>query len=110
MTRLALGLVLALGVCEPAFAHHWYEGDCCDKDDCRPAHLGELRWTPDGWLHVPTNFLVPEDRVRSIPDHAPMEDKLQMHLCPVNYNIYQDGEIEVPKGAPRCVYQGELAG
>ncbi len=108
MTRIMLCLILALSSFQPAFAHHWYDVDCCDKDDCRAARPGELRWTPEGWLHVPTSSLIPEDRVRSIPEHAPAGDKLQMHVCETKYGLFEDGVQIVPKGGLRCLYQGEL--
>ena len=86
---------------------HWYAGWCCNQNDCRPAEPGEIRWTPRGWLHVPSGSIVPEDRVLSIPDHAPEADKTMMHPCLVDHDLYQDGVLVAPKGGLRCLYKGE---
>ena len=59
MTRWAVLLLMALS--QPALAihhkgmpDHWYDGDCCSQHDCRPAKLGEIRFTERGgevgWL------------------------------------------------------------
>ncbi len=86
---------------------HWYEAWCCDLNDCRRAEPGEIRWTPEGWLHVPSGSIVPEDRVLSIPDHAPEADKMMMHPCKADYDIFEDGVLVAPKGGLRCLYKGE---
>jgi hypothetical protein len=46
---------------------HWYDFSCCDLNDCRRAHPGELRWQVDGWYHVPSKTLFPHNYVRAIP-------------------------------------------
>lgn len=89
-------------------ATHWYEGWCCNLMDCRPARPGELRWTPAGWLHVPSGVVVPEDQLRPIPDRAPERDKLMMHVCISEHDLFEDGRMTVPKGGPRCLYKGAL--
>lgn len=29
---------------------HWYDIDCCGLNDCRPFTIGELFWTPEGFV------------------------------------------------------------
>jgi hypothetical protein len=84
---------------------HWYDRDCCNLKDCRPAEPGELKWTPDGWLHVPSNTITLEKFLRPIPDHAPEDDKFKMHVCILEYGDDFEGRF-IQKGAPRCIYKG----
>ena len=77
----AVALLAALCVPERAGAHDWYPVACCDQRDCRPAEPGEMRQTPEGWLHVPTGTLVPHDRYRDSPDG-------RIHVC-----TYPDGSL-----------------
>ena len=44
---VTLGLVL--GSYDAAQGHSWYDTDCCDTRDCRPAEAAEVTVVPDGF-------------------------------------------------------------
>lgn len=77
-----------------AFAHDWYDAECCSGKDCAPARDGDVIRTPNGWLIVPLNITVPYGRARtSADDH--------FHYC-----RYWDGKggFIVPMGQKPCLY------
>lgn len=90
---------------------HWYDLSCCSRKDCRRARPGELSWSPEGWLHHPSGMTFPHKYVRAIPDKAPDEDKLHMHVCIFLYDGYSHAfKGQVKKGSPRCIYQQRAGG
>lgn len=72
MTALRRLLVLAsvAFVVLPASAHSWYDGMCCNENDCRQTTLGEVERHDDGWYIVPTKELIPfgDPRIRQSLD------------------------------------------
>jgi hypothetical protein len=87
--------------------NHWYDYDCCDLRDCRPAEKGELVYTVEGWLHVPSDVTLDYDspRVRTVPSKAPAADRVRHHVC-----LRSRGDDFGEKGTPRCVYIAEPEG
>jgi len=69
MWRLVLMWLLLTGM-------SWYDFDCCNDEDCRPASDGEVVETTDGWLYTPTGRVVKEG------DNAYRDSKdEQFHVC-----------------------------
>jgi hypothetical protein len=56
VVRLLIFLSLLI-LARNAQAHSWYDIDCCDTRDCRPAEAGEVTVVPDGFdVRVGTQF------------------------------------------------------
>jgi hypothetical protein len=92
IVRVVLFLVLCV---TSAYAHEWYDYDCCDKRDCYPlpedAILEEL---PNGaWS---AQWVSPLDGkpVKGVvaPQNVRDSQNRQLHGCQTNY------------GTPRCLY------
>lgn len=61
--------VFSLTVSSVSFAHLWYPPECCDGDDCRMIlEPRDVRVTPEGYLIVEPNELIPFDKARLSPD------------------------------------------
>lgn len=53
------GMMLA-AVLDKAYPHSWYDRDCCDDKDCRPARPDEVVTVPGGFLVTVTMDAVTE--------------------------------------------------
>jgi hypothetical protein len=96
--RVALVLALLVGGAGPAYAHSFFDRWCCSGDDCQPAPLKSVTWTPQGW-HVVTPFFddivpVDDERIR----YVPVGEDQQFYIC------------EYPKKHIRCLYVPEPGG
>jgi hypothetical protein len=97
--RIALVLVILASGALPAQAHSFFDRWCCSGQDCKPAPVGSVKWTPAGW-NVSTPAVqdtVPFDdnRIRYVP---PGEPEQQMYIC------------EYPAHRLRCLYVPESGG
>lgn len=78
-----------------AEAHEWYDFSCCNKTDCRPTTIGEVKRQVDGWLIVPTGELIPfsgDPRLKQSMDPL-------MHRC-----LYMKATQLKRAGDTRCLY------
>ena len=83
----------------PSQAHDWYEWDCCDNDDCRPAKQGEVIEQNGGFSIIPTgeHFKYEHDNVRYMaPDGL-------FHVCQYSTSA-GDYQENVPIWVTRCLY------
>lgn len=53
-----LTLILLLWLALPASAHHWYDSECCNHQDCRPVS-GAVEERPEGYFVAEVGELVP---------------------------------------------------
>lgn len=87
--------VAVVAYCSPATPHEWYDYLCCNKTDCRPTQMGEVRRQDDGWFIVPTGEVIPfsgDSRLKQSQD--PM-----MHRC-----LYKLAVGVHRVGDTRCLY------
>ena len=65
--RVLLVLLLSTSL---TYAHSFYDIECCDDQDCRPAKEGEIKEVNGGYLVVPTNEFFPykHPKVKFSPD------------------------------------------
>lgn len=68
-----------------AFAHSWYDPECCSGEDCRAVHADEVIETETGWKHLPSGIEFRKDQVK------PSKDR-HFHICVSKY------------GTPYCIY------
>lgn len=94
MIRFVLAFIIAavatlLIIAGQAKAHGWYDGECCDEEDCRQTTLGEVELRDNGWFVVPLKVIVPfsDDRIRHSLDPL-------IHICLIPGN----------KPRLRCLY------
>lgn len=97
----ALAFLILMMDARVAFGHEFYDGWCCNENDCAP-YEGVVELRPDGFWLPEFNTLVPyknnpdlaagvEPRIRyDVPSH----DKNQYHLC----------EYPIGSGKVRCFY------
>ena len=73
---------------------HWYDHDCCNTLDCRPAVEGEVKFRDGGVEYVPAKQFMPwgDKKLR------PSQDA-NTHICP--YQMYT-GNGKVLR--TRCIY------
>lgn len=86
MKRVALVVALCCGLAAPAAGHSWYDRDCCDDRDCRPATPQEVKVTPEGFLVTVTLFGKTESKF--FPKNDPkvrMSQDGRFHVCVANY-------------------------
>lgn len=86
MTRLLIALVGILGS-SCAWAHGWYDPDCCSQKDCAPYH-GEVRETPQGYYLPEFNQTIPYQRVRWT---VPADEPEPYHVCVIEGR--ENGEV-----------------
>jgi hypothetical protein len=100
LALLATGLflILILILQNSAAAHSWYDGACCNENDCRQTTFGEVERTEGGWLFVPTGELIPFDDKRIKHSLDPL-----IHVCLRGRNM--NGVQTV-----RCLYIPDIAG
>lgn len=94
--------LLTLMIATPVYAHDWYDGACCNKQDCRQTLKGEVTKQMNGWLVVKTNEVIlfhGDDRLKASKDPL-------MHICSYQYKQYPDKE----KGDTRCLYVAATGG
>lgn len=76
MTRTPIGVSAVAATAAAAFfvmseaarGHDWYPLACCSGIDCGPASVDEVRYTPKGWLVLPTHELIAFDKAQTSPD------------------------------------------
>jgi hypothetical protein len=73
-------------------AHEWHPLSCCSGIDCGPADPGEIRFTPAGWLVVPTSELISFEKAQVSPDG-------RFHRCTM--------KAHDPKSKTRCLFVPE---
>ena len=82
----------------PAQAHSWFEPNCCGGNDCGPAPVGSVKWTPAGWNvstpRVQDTVPFDDNRIRYVPPDEPQ----QFYIC------------EYPAHRLRCLYSPESGG
>lgn len=87
---IALGIILALlAVIGMAFAHSWYDPECCSGSDCYPVPAEDVTETDTGWKHLPTGTEFTRDMVK------PSRDR-RFHVC--------IGNKAFDHGKPYCIY------
>lgn len=93
--KALLALVLMAGT---AHSHEWFDRWCCSGQDCQPAPVKSVTWTPQGWaVSTPRiNQVVPFDDKEHIRYNPPGEP--QFFIC------------EFPKNRLRCLYVPEPQG
>lgn len=96
MRALTLALLL---VASPAVAHEFYEKDCCDDKDCRPAVEGDVRETTEGYVIDSMKITVPygDKRLRYSPDG-------KFHVCPFSAIGIGTGSAITSRLDTRCLY------
>jgi hypothetical protein len=80
---------MCIAAATAANAHDWYEDKvdpqtkfkCCGGYDCRAIPRSSV-WprTDGGYIYLPHNFIIPEDRVQESPDD-------QYHICENTYVV-----------------------
>lgn len=91
---VGLFIILAMTLyTKPAKSHSWYDGYCCNENDCRQTILGEVERHADGWFVVPTKELIGFD-----------DDRIRRSLDPIVHRCVKPG------GATRCLYVPEMSG
>lgn len=100
MKRIGAALLLAVFTA-PAAAHSWYDGNCCNEQDCRQTTLGEVERRADGWFVVPTNQLIPfaDSRIRRSLDPL-------IHIC-LRKSWKDEKEAGAGEYVVRCLYLPE---
>ena len=58
---MVAALLVLIWLVRPTQAHEFYDPDCCDDRDCRPAYEGEVVERPDGWRVTTTKQTFPFD-------------------------------------------------
>ena len=104
MSRLfsPLGFLVIVGLlilAQAAFGHEWYEVECCDSDDCRPAQPGEVIEENGGFT------------IRSTGEHLPYDDERIRYGYPGHtdgrYHVCERPKYSVERGGhwdARCLY------
>lgn len=95
--KLLIYSLLLTTLATPVLSHDWYESDCCNEKDCRPAKEGEVvRYSSNGLLgylvRVPDKGIhefVPDsdDRIRETPFFA----ETPIHVCILDPSVYNEG-------------------
>jgi len=79
-----IGAVLNL-----AWAHSWYDHECCSDNDCRPVSSEDVVETETGWKHLPTGTVFTREMVKPSRDG-------NFHVC--------IGNRSWDLGRPYCIY------
>lgn len=102
---IALSIVMLVVVYAEASAHDFYDGWCCNNNDCAP-YLGEVRTTRDGYYLPEFDVTIPYTRPKVTPDSIhpavkngarydmPGDDPYEYHLC----------EYPIGSKTVRCFY------
>jgi hypothetical protein len=94
-----MALPFLISYCSVSHAHAWFDLWCCSGQDCQPAPVGSVKWTPGGWRVHTAAFsdVVPFDdvRIKYVPHEEPNQ---QIYLC------------EYPAHTLRCLYIPETGG
>lgn len=96
-----------------AYAHSWYDYDCCSDQDCSPIPFGSVEIVEDGYritlkpgdhplVHAPFTYTIPYD---SPNVRVSRDDKY--HACVIS--IGEIPEATGPTLSVRCLYIGGLA-
>lgn len=95
---IAIVMVAVLICSSAAFGHSWYDYDCCDEEDCRPAFHGEVLEEDGGFRVVPTGEHFPYDS----PNARPSKDG-EYHICQfqTSSGYFKQSPVETKT---RCVY------
>src|SRR5262249_28098226 len=103
IAKRQLKIVVVLLLAAPAAqAHDWYTGlknafggDCCGREDWRPAEPGQIRINERGDLEVQINM---DSRWESVPEYKVLRDRSedgQSHICASVNQLYC---LILPKG------------
>lgn len=95
--RYILLFLLTLTASTSVLAHEWYDYDCCEDQDCRPAKFGvDILATDNGWFIPETKETIPFDDSRIRKSHDSY-----FHICIVP----EEWETEP---FLRCIYKPDL--
>lgn len=105
IATLALFLAGSFGHAQ-THQHGWYDGQCCNRNDCAQTTLGEVERRNSGWFVVPTKELIPFDDERVKRSLDPL-----IHRC-IFQGPMSDYRGTGPKrrGDTRCLYVPEISG
>lgn len=95
---LVIALMLQAWVVTAAYAHSWYEVECCDTRDCEPLAPDRVTLTKEGYL-LPNGVLVRYGEERPSRDY-------DYHWCR-NLGTKQ---IITPGGRPICFFAPPAGG
>jgi hypothetical protein len=88
-----IGALIGTAVCvlyvAGAFAHSWYDWQCCSDQDCYPVPVQDVIETDKGWKHLPTGTEFTKEQVKPSKDH-------RFHVC--------IGNKAHDMGRPYCIY------
>lgn len=72
---MCLAILLLIGLTREAGAHEWYDEECCNELDCRPAHEDEVELRPGGyWVERIGLVSFTDERLRPSRDG-------EFHVC-----------------------------
>lgn len=74
LARVGLVLILLAIALHAAKGHSWYEAECCNTSDCRPAQPDEVRELADGYHVWGTVVPYGDKRIRVSVDN-------DFHVC-----------------------------
>lgn len=79
-----------------AQGHAWYDEDCCNIDDCRPAKPGEIKFTAQGYVAHGQLLKHDDPGVRQGKDR-------QYHICLVP--VHPDLAMTTKENQVTCIYR-----
>lgn len=89
VTIIGLVIAILIALICIAFAHSWYDLECCSDNDCHPVAVDDVIETEKGWKHLPTGTEFTRDQVK------PSKDR-RFHVC--------IGNKAWDRGKPYCIY------
>lgn len=93
--RLAMMMLVLVGLIEPLQAHSWYDHECCSDRDCHPLADGDVMVRIDGYYIQSLGWLIPYGSaiIRFSADE-------HYHVCEMIVYHSTQGAMK----QPRCFY------